>query len=157
MTFYANAPPPLNRRASKLRPSDRLARPQSYNPITPQSKPASFSPNASPLPNPTHVQLHDQGYVPLPASLLPAGGSQPSQAQPPAPSSSPSLSPNRESTKSKADTLPPLPEDTLVPQRKPGHFPTILRPGGRPGLSTGRYGILSGNNGSMSDTPPIYA
>src|ERR1700709_2131864 len=73
MTFYANAPPPLNRRPSKLRPSDRLTRPQSFHPVPPKSGPsAHLSPDTSPLParspNPTPVQLHDPGYVP-PAAL----------------------------------------------------------------------------------------
>ncbi|KAG0701998.1 hypothetical protein DFH29DRAFT_924185 [Suillus ampliporus] len=149
MTFYANAPPPLNRRTSKFRPSDRLARPQSYHPV-PHT---SGSSNASPLPatNPTPVQLRDPGYVPpaaLPASLLPARG------QPHSPPSS-SPSPSRQPQKGKTDVLPPLPEEAPLPQIKPGHLPTILRPGlaGRPG----RYRTPSANNGSMSElSPSLY-
>lgn len=139
MTFYANSPPPLTRRPSKLRPSDRLARPaaQSRQSTSPSTSP-SPQPGRSPATGdsekkPSHPLASTSGASQIPLSLIPARGSQ-SQA-------SRQASPNGGSTsvdaiKYKKDSLPPLPannDPTGVDSGKNLGLPTALHPGGRSG------------------------
>ena len=93
MTFYASGPPPLQRRASKLKPSERLAPPPAG--ATPggnsrlamlrgQSQPqpqnaAPTKPGRQTSPNSRPVPAKGGG---LPASLLPAAG-HPGTSSPP--------------------------------------------------------------------------
>ncbi|OBZ72644.1 Ingression protein fic1 [Grifola frondosa] len=114
MTFYAAGPPPLQRRASKLTPSDRLAAP-----IRPYAYPHPSSktpPGSSPLRTPhssTHPDQHHVSNVPT----SPTG----THLAPPGPSSTHSSPRNRD------DPLPPLPAE-------PETIPAILR-AGRPHTS----------------------
>ncbi|EIW84232.1 hypothetical protein CONPUDRAFT_142596 [Coniophora puteana RWD-64-598 SS2] len=163
MTYYANAPPPLQRRPSKLNPSERLA-PPSLGATPPgasrlaalrgQTQPQNTAPpkaGRQTSPNSRPVLAKNEG---LPASLLPAAG-HPGGTSPPR-------------VGHRHEELPPLPEekDALpVSGRgagKPAHLPTILRPGRKPGAGHGGHpssltaeALRPGHSG-QSTTPGLY-
>jgi hypothetical protein len=140
MTFYANAPPPLMRRPSKLNPSDRLVRPAAYFKQGRQSTPTPTSTLPSPQPERSPVTGERNPSQPpptavsqIPSSLIPAHGPQ-SQA-----SGQSTLNGGATSVvtvKLKGDSLPPLPasNDTSdVGSGKNLGLPAALHPGGRNG------------------------
>ncbi|KAG6373404.1 hypothetical protein JVT61DRAFT_6553 [Boletus reticuloceps] len=136
MTFYANSPPPLTRRPSKLNPSDRLARPAAYFTQGRQSAPSSTSPSPQPGRSPATgeknpIQLPSTHVSQIPSSLIPAHGGQ-SQASRQAPSKG--GAPSVVATKHK-DSLPPIPVND-PPDSDSGKnlvLPAALQTGGRSG------------------------
>jgi len=127
MTFYANAPAPLNRRASKLEPKSRLAR---------LTEPYKYpSPSSSSPPN-SNKSSPGKGSNQLPQTS-------PKRNHLVPPSSRPSSRSSSASPKLRDDPLPPLPEGpnplpaSLAPNTGPtanaGTIkpkpPSILRPG----------------------------
>lgn len=151
MTFYANAPAPLNRRVSKLNPSDRLARPMrayQYDNISSSPSPPNSS-GSSPKRNPAQLP----STSPKGTHLLPSA---------PRPTSA--------SPKSRNDALPPLPEESSSPPSqthippslaagpakvaggmKP-HVPSILRPGNP---KSSPIPIMSSRPTPLTETRPV--
>ncbi|OSD06406.1 hypothetical protein PYCCODRAFT_1474564 [Trametes coccinea BRFM310] len=121
MTYYAKTPP-LQRRASKWKPSERLARPTTANadpdvpplPTSAQGAPAAHT-SAAPASVPSSIPPGLQpGAAPR---VRPVVGQQHAH-------SAPHRSPVR-----RHDGLPPLPEEASVAQAS---IPAILRPGAGP-------------------------
>ncbi|KAG8213086.1 hypothetical protein J3R82DRAFT_11481 [Butyriboletus roseoflavus] len=139
MTFYANSPPPLTHRPSKLSPSDRLARPAAYFTQGQQSKPKSPSPIASSPPGRSPAAGERKPSQPpptdgstIPPSLIPARGPQ-SQVSRQAPPNGGTTS--VAAVKHRDDSLPPLPDNAssdVGSVKNPG-LPTTLHPGGHSG------------------------
>ncbi|KAI0360039.1 hypothetical protein OH77DRAFT_1419432 [Trametes cingulata] len=120
MTYYAKTPP-LQRRASKWKPTERLTRPTStyiYSdlPPVPSATPGTAPQPVNTVPAATTVSDSDELPLPYPGSTTPSHASRGRHAAPGA-----HLSPAH-----KHDALPSLPEEPEAPPS----IPASLRPGG---------------------------
>lgn len=154
MTFYANSPPLVTRRPSKLSPSDRLARPAQGGQSTPKTSPvASPQSGRSPVAaNRKSGPLSPTSGTQIPASLIPAHGpkSQTSR-QVTSNDSASSVTP----VKHRNDSLPPLPVDKDTSDGGSGknpRLPAALYPGGR--SSPRAMSMQSRNRATSTSRPP---